>query len=176
MRIKCNGKTYNLTTAAISIIIILLVLSYFQFMGFIISINESNIKKLESSTNYISSYQHFKDAEDINVYEYCEETYGVDSNLIRSIEIHESGHYTSDLFLNKNNTWGAYRNGEWLEFESREESTKELARVLKEYYFDQGINTIELISNKYCPIDSDIWADSVSSIYKSLEGNAYANK
>lgn len=107
-----------------------------------------------------------------NVYYFASKTYDVEIELLEAIERVETGHYVSDLYIDKNNTWGAYdeAKGEYISFDSHEQSTLELARSLRKYYFNEGLNTIEKISKKYCPNNSDHWAKQVRSIYGSLKG------
>lgn len=95
--------------------------------------------------------------------------YGIDPKLLEAIERLESGHYTSNLYLTKNNTWGAYNSaiGDFYAFESREQSTMTLAKNLRLYYFDQGLDTLEEIGSKYCPGDPS-WAAKVRSIMEAL--------
>lgn len=95
--------------------------------------------------------------------------YGIDPKLLEAIERLETGHYSSKNYKNLNNTWGArYDSNGYLSFESHEQSTMELARTLKLYYIDQGLDTVEKIASKYCPDDSS-WASKVMIIYHELE-------
>lgn len=94
--------------------------------------------------------------------------YGIDPKLLEAIERLESGHYTSEKYKTLNNTWGAYDGVEYKSFESHEQSTMELARTLKYYYIDQGLDSVEAIGSKYCPDDSE-WASKVMDIYNELD-------
>lgn len=104
------------------------------------------------------------------------ETYDIDPKLLESIERLESGHYTSELYLSKNNTWGAWDGYNWMSFDSREDSTMALAKCLRENYYDKGIVELEDIGMIYCPDketttdvnEAEEWATLVRAIYNEL--------
>lgn len=94
--------------------------------------------------------------------------YDIDPKLLEAIERLETGNYTSDVYKSLNNTWGAMDGDSFMSFESTDESTMALARCLRLYYFDEGYDTIEKISKKYCPYNAEHWAEQVSAIYSEL--------
>lgn len=106
---------------------------------------------------------------EIDILQLAGELYDIDPKLLEAIERLECGNYTSTLYLEKNNTWGAYDsiNGVYYTFDSREQSTMEFARSLRFNYFNHGLDTIEEIGAVYCP-GSDTWAQKVRQIYEQL--------
>lgn len=138
-------------------------------------INEELVMELNSKTdiceslavenNALSKQLEEKPVKDI--LQIAGDIYGIDPKLLEAIERLESGHYTSEKYKTLNNTWGAYDGVEYKSFESHEQSTMELARTLKWYYADEGLDTIELIGTKYCPDDPE-WASKVRDIYNEL--------
>lgn len=107
-----------------------------------------------------------------DVYEVANKFYGVDINLLKAIEMHESARYTSDLFLENNNSWGAMCGDGYLAFDSHEQSVMELARTIKYYYLDLGLDTIDKMAVKYCPDDYVNWSNSVKEIYEEVNNMA----
>ena len=107
--------------------------------------------------------------QEIDILQLAGELYDIDPKLLEAIERLECGNYTSNLYLTKNNTWGAYDslNKCFKTFASREQSTMELARTLRLYYYDKGMDTLEKIEPVYCPNDST-WAEQVRQIYEQL--------
>lgn len=103
-----------------------------------------------------------------DVYEIANRYYGVDTTLLRAIESHESAHYTSHIFISQNNSWGAMCSDGYLSFDSHEQSVMELARTIKYYYLDLGLDTIDKMAAKFCPDDAENWAKSVGELYEEL--------
>jgi hypothetical protein len=93
-----------------------------------------------------------------------------------AISIHETGKYTSDAFKNKNNVGGVFKNGQLATYNSLEEGINAFINNLKKNYFDQGLDTIEKIQKKYCPIGAEndpkgvnvYWLPSVTKYYNEL--------
>lgn len=104
---------------------------------------------------------------EIDILQLAGELYDIDPKLLEAIERLECGNYTSTLYLEKNNTWGAFDGVSYKSFDSHEQSTMELARTLRLYYYDKGLDTIEEIGSVYCP-GSDTWAQKVRQIYEQL--------
>lgn len=101
-------------------------------------------------------------------YDMASEIYNVDKYLLESIERLETGHYTSEVFKTNNNTYGGKVNDEYLSYDSAEQSTMELARLLRFSYYDKGITDLYEIGKIYCPDDEE-WAYKVMSIYQELK-------
>lgn len=136
------------------------------FLGFLFTIQNLLIYNFiaAQTVQTITVYEEIKVESD--VYEIASEVYDVDIYLLKAIETLETGHYTSDLYLEKNNTWGCVRDGEFTAFDSVDQSTMELARTLHTYYEDMSI---EEISKKFCPDNASEWSEVVSDIYKELK-------
>lgn len=98
------------------------------------------------------------------------------SYLTVAISQHETGNYTSDAFKNKNNVGGVFKNGQLATYSSLEEGINAFINNLKKNYFDKGLNTIEAIGNKYCPIGASndpkgvnvYWIPTVTKNYNKL--------
>ena len=76
---------------------------------------------------------------------------GVDPYLATAIVLHETGCNSScsAAVRNKNNVGGMMGNGGLITFASLEEGIKAFVVNLKGKYYDQGLNTPELINKKY---------------------------
>lgn len=105
------------------------------------------------------------------------EEYDIDWKIAVSISAWETGHWTSNLYNNKKNVGGLYCNG-FLEYNSLDEGIEAFVNNLKTNYFDIGLNTLELIQKKYCPLNAandptglnKYWLGGTTKIYESLEG------
>ena len=103
--------------------------------------------------------------------------YGIDWKVAVAISRWETGNYTSSLYKNKNNVGGLYCRG-FLEYKSLDDGIDAFVSNLKRNYFDMGLNTLEEIQKKYCPIGANNdptglnknWLNGVTKIYQSLEG------
>lgn len=104
------------------------------------------------------------------------EYYGVDYNLAIAISIHETGRYTSKAFKELNNVGGNFSKGTLMYFDTLEDGIDFFVGNLKRNYIDMGLNTIEEIGNKYCPVGiNDIgtnqyWIPRVTQYYNELKG------
>ena len=103
--------------------------------------------------------------------------YGIDWRIAVAISRWETGNYTSSLYKNKNNVGGLYCKG-FLSYQTLDEGIEAFVSNLKRNYFDIGLDTLEEIQKKYCPIGAkndptglnQHWLGGVSKIYQSLEG------
>ena len=103
------------------------------------------------------------------------EEYNIDWKMAVSISAWETGHWTSNLYHNKNNIGGLYC-GEFLSYNSLDEGVDAFVSNLKRNYFDLGLDTLEEIQKKYCPINAandptglnQYWLGGVTQIYNSL--------
>ena len=104
------------------------------------------------------------------------QNYGVDWRLAVAISMHETGKYTSVAFNDNNNVGGNFRNGSLMVFEDLDKGIDFFVSNLKNNYIDMGLDTIELIQPKYCPIgindngDNKYWIPKVTKYYKELGG------
>lgn len=102
--------------------------------------------------------------------------YGVDWRLAVAISMHETGKYTSVAFNDNNNVGGNFRSGSLMVFEDLDKGIDFFVSNLKNNYIDMGLDTIELIQPKYCPIgindngDNKYWVSGVTKYYKELGG------
>lgn len=102
--------------------------------------------------------------------------YDVDWKLIEAIVRHETGNRTSRAYHELNNVGGLMGKDGLMKFDSKEESYERLVYVIKNYYIDQGLTTIEQIQKKYAPIGvendpnnlNQYWVKGVKSIYENL--------
>lgn len=98
-------------------------------------------------------YQPFE----INTYddmiEYWCMVYDVDSNLAIAISRLETGHYTSEIFLECNNFGGMLGSKGFMKFRNSMEGCEAFVGMLKYGYIDQGLDTPEKMQPKYCPVN-----------------------
>lgn len=105
---------------------------------------------------------------------------GLDQNqalIVVSISRHETGNWTSKAFKNNNNFGGIMTNNatQIKNYETYENGLTDFVSILKKYYFDLGLNTIEQIGSKYCPVGAKndpnglnkYWVNGVKSFYNS---------
>ncbi len=94
-----------------------------------------------------------------------------------AISKHETGNFTSSLFKNGNNVGGLYKGGgKFYKFNTIEDGIDTYIRTLKNGYFNKGLNTIEEIQKKYCPIGAENdptglnknWVSGVTYFYNEL--------
>lgn len=108
------------------------------------------------------------------------ERYGIDYKLAIAIAKWETGNYTSNAFVNKNNVGGLmYWNGTksvLQSFNSVSAGIEAFISNLKHNYYDLGLDTIEEIQKKYAPVGvandpnnlNSNWVNGVKNIYYSL--------
>lgn len=72
------------------------------------------------------------------------------------------------------NCWGygIHKKGT-LKFENYELAIKSYAEYLKREYFDKGLNTPELIMQKYCPSSNGSWANGVHQFIDEMENGGF---
>jgi hypothetical protein len=100
------------------------------------------------------------------MFQIAAEVYQIDFNLIYAIAKHETGHFKSKLFIENNNPGGIkdfYSESDWAKYDSEFEGIMEMARLLRNNYYDYGLNTLEKIGTKYCPNNPE-WAKEVGSL------------
>jgi len=97
------------------------------------------------------------------------------SLLVVAISTHETGYWTSKAFTKNYNFGGIMTSKGLKSYSTYEEGLDHFVSVLKNYYFDKGLTTIEQIGAKYCPVGAENdpkglnvnWVPSVTSIYNS---------
>jgi hypothetical protein len=88
----------------------------------------------------------------------------------------ETGNYTSSAFKNKNNVGGMMCDTGLINYNSLDEGIHAFVKNLKNNYFDIGLDTIDKIQPKYCPIGvkndtnglNKYWLNGVKEIYNTL--------
>ena len=105
------------------------------------------------------------------------EEYEIDWKIAVAISKWESGSWTSNIYNNKNNVGGMYCRG-FITYNSLDEGIEAFISNLKRKYYDKGLNTIEKIGSKYCPVGASNdptglnknWVPGVTKFYQELEG------
>lgn len=99
---------------------------------------------------------------EFKIYKACEK-YLVPFSIVLAIARLETGWFTSDAYLYRNNPGGLSRNEIPLSFSSKDVGVDRFVKNLKENYFDEGLDTPYEIGQKYCPVNPD-WANMVSRL------------
>ena len=90
----------------------------------------------------------------------------------------ETGNYTSVAFKEKNNVGGMMCNNTLRVYNSLDEGIEAFINNLKNNYFDIGLDTLEKIQPKYCPVGASndpkglnkYWLDGTNKMYNELKG------
>lgn len=90
--------------------------------------------------------------------------YGIDPALPIAIAKFETGHFTSEAYTEGNNVGGLSHDEEPIEFKSLERGVEAFVTNLYHNYYAEGLDTVEEIAPKYCPINQLQWAESVAQI------------
>jgi hypothetical protein len=74
--------------------------------------------------------------------------------MVLAISKHETGHWKSSLFRNNNNLGGIYNSREkkFYTYETQDKGITAMVSLLKNGYFNKGLDTIEKIGARYCPV------------------------
>ena len=72
--------------------------------------------------------------------------------MIVAISKHETGNWTSRAFKNKNNFGGVMCNTGLKQYNSLEEGLNGFVNLLKNRYFNRGLDTVDKIGAVYCPV------------------------
>jgi beta-N-acetylglucosaminidase len=99
-----------------------------------------------------------------------EETYGINAYFTIAVMKLESGNGESRLAQTKNNLFGLNaidgKMDQAFSFETKGDSVRKFGQLISNNYVDKGYTTIEKVSKKYCPSNSE-WPSLVVSIMKS---------
>lgn len=90
--------------------------------------------------------------------------YGVDAELAIAIAKLETGHFTSEAYTEGNNVGGLSQNEQPIAFKDLEQGVKAFVMNLHHNYYAEGLDTVEEIAPKYCPLNADRWAEAVTEI------------
>lgn len=93
--------------------------------------------------------------------------------LVVSISKHETGNWTSNAFINKNNFGGVMCNSGLKVYDTYDDGLTGFVNLLKNRYFDKGLNTIEKIGAVYCPVGASndpkglnqYWIPTITQFY-----------
>lgn len=96
----------------------------------------------------------------------------VDPLVAEAICRHETGHGTSAAFKELNNFGGMTGPNGLMSFATKAEGLEAFISML-EWYYDDGLDTIEKIANRYCPDDKEQWISSVSQLYTECASGVY---
>lgn len=123
------------------------------------------------------SYYTFKNKNEQNIYNKSIEK-GLSHNqalLLISISRHETGYWSSENFLTKNNFGGIMCSDgtKIVNYKSYEEGLNAFINLLKNHYFAKGLNSIEEIGKIYCPVGAandpkglnKYWIGNVTKFY-----------
>lgn len=99
--------------------------------------------------------------------------------LVVSISRHETGNWKSNAFINKNNFGGVMCNTGLKVYNNYNDGLNGFVNLLKNRYFDKGLDTIEKIGAVYCPVGASNdptgvnvhWIPNVTKFY-----NEYLSK
>ena len=98
------------------------------------------------------------------------------SKITIAISRWETGNYTSSAFKSKNNVGGMMCQSGLINYNSLDEGIHAFVKNLKNNYFDIGLDTIDKIQSKYCPVGAKndpnglnkYWLNGVKEIYNTL--------
>ena len=93
----------------------------------------------------------------------CDE-YGVDAELAIAIARLETGNFTSEAYTEGNNVGGLSHDEEPIAFKDLERGVEAFVMNLYHNYYAEGLDTVEEIAPKYCPLNADRWAEAVTEI------------
>ena len=131
---------------------------------------EKEVEKQQTTPN-------FKTQIEKDIFNKCKELGLTDKQAILLIAIsrHETGHWTSKAFKEKNNFGGImWKNATEIKpFASYEEGLDYFVKHLKNNYFGKGLDTIEKIGAVYCPVGAandpkglnKYWVGGVTNFY-----------
>lgn len=100
--------------------------------------------------------------------------------IILAISKHETGKWTSSLFINNNNLGGIYNSSarKFYTYETQDKGITAMVSLLKNGYFNKGLDTIEKIGARYCPVGAKNdpkglnknWVPNVTKYYTEYLG------
>lgn len=102
------------------------------------------------------------------MFDVAAEVYRVDPVMLYAIARHETGNFTSRLFVENNNPGGIKdfdSASGWASYGSEFEGIMEMARLIRRGYYNYGLDTPEEIGAKYCP-DGTGWAGAIRRLMK----------
>lgn len=105
------------------------------------------------------------------------EEYGIDWKIAVAISKWETGNWSSSAFKNKNNVGGMMCSTGLISYSTLDDGIEAFVSNLKRNYFDMGLDTVEEIQKKYCPVGAEndpnnlnqYWLGGVTQILQSLQ-------
>ena len=98
----------------------------------------------------------------------CKE-YGIEADIPLAIARLETGHFTSRAYIEGNNVGGLSVNEVPMTFETLEDGVDAFVQNLANNYFAQGLDTVEEIGKKYCPVNEEHWVKTVNQLRKEYK-------
>ena len=108
---------------------------------------------------------HFDNRYDEMIYQATKDTV-VDPYLAIAISRLETGHYTSDAFINCHNFGGMTGSNGVMSFQSKSSGLERYVKML-EWYYEMGMDTPQKMQSTYCPPNNE-WDNIVDCIYNEL--------
>lgn len=146
-----------------------------ETVAIVMPVHEEETKEIEVKENVCSF-----DKVSCIIYNKANELGMSEREAIISIAIArwETGNYTSSAFLNKHNVGGMMGSKGLIQYSSLDEGVIKFLSNLKNNYFAIGLDTIEKIQQKYCPIGAKndpnglnkYWLNGVTNLYNELKG------
>lgn len=96
-------------------------------------------------------------------------TYEIDSTLALAISRLETGNFTSDAYIYGNNVGGMSVDEVPVGFDTLEEGVEAFVNNLKVNYYNEGLNDVDEIAGKYCPVNEKQWAETVQALMEEIE-------
>lgn len=93
--------------------------------------------------------------------------------IILSISKHETGKWTSNAFNNKHNLGGIMCKTGLRQYNTLEEGIEAFINLLKNRYFNQGLDTIEKIQPVYCPVGASNDPNNLNQYWLPMVTNYY---
>lgn len=182
------------TTKAV-IIYVLMLTFVLDFVGIIQDKKIFIIKKIENNKLAYIEPKHEEKKEEIveetkqeptcnydevscKIYNKAKELGMNEEQILISIAISrwETGNYTSKAFKEKNNVGGMMCASGLIHYNSLDEGIEKFLINLKNNYFDIGLDTIEKIQKKYCPVGAKNdpnglnkhWLNGVTNLYNEM--------
>lgn len=144
-----------------------------ETVAIVMPMHEEETKEIEVKENVCSF-----DKVSCIIYNKANELGMTEREAIISIAIAkwETGNYTSSAFLNKHNVGGMMSSKGLIQYSSLDEGITKFLSNLKNNYFGIGLDTIEKIQPKYCPVGAKndpnglnkYWLNGVTNLYNEM--------
>lgn len=95
--------------------------------------------------------------------------YGIDPDIPLAIARLETGHFTSRAFKEDNNVGGLSINEVPMSFDTLEDGIEAFVQNLANNYFAQGLDTVEEIGAKYCPVNEENWVEIANQLLEEYK-------